>query len=139
MLEEAKVLDTRIKERKEQKNKAGEDVRITKETYRQTEQQLKEKQQKANELKEIIEELTRWKENNVSRQPIADNQKLIISKLSDARGLLDDLQNISTQTESTENTLKGKKKEKEELVVQSAIFKPNCNLHSRYIIKSSRN
>jgi len=67
--------------------------------------------------------LKRWKEENISRQPIAENQRLIVSKLADAGKLLESLHTVSTLIETVSGNIELTKKSKVDLEIQSVSIK----------------
>lgn len=127
LLDEAKVLDVQIRERTEQVAQAKNEVKLANENYKEKEKQLNEKQEEVNELHTNIEELKKWKDENISRQAVADNQSLIISKLSDALAELDTLQSISKKIETANSSFSKVKQEKENLETKSVIIKQDLH------------
>lgn len=120
LLEEAKGLDFQIKEKTEQVTLAANALSDTEENYKEQEQQLRDKQEEGDKLHSNIEELKRWKAENTPRQPIAENQSLIISKLGDARKLLDSLQLVLPLLEATQSNIGRSKKLKLDLDAKSS-------------------
>ncbi len=120
LLEEAKVLDFQIKEKTEQVTLTANELGDTEKKYKEQGQQLRDRQQEANKLLNNIEELKRWKTENTPRQPIAENQSLIISKLSDARKLLDSLKLVLPQIEANQNNIGRTNKLKLDLEAKSS-------------------
>ncbi len=53
-------------------------------------------------------ELEKWQQTNASRQPIAENKSLIISKLADAESHWNGLQQATKKLESVEGEIKEK-------------------------------
>ncbi len=119
LLEEAKVLDVQISERKAQVTEALNEQNIALENKKQQELQRKEKQEESNRLLANIDILTKWKEENNARQPVAENQSLIVSKLDDARKQLDALLVLTTNITTTTNNVEKRNDEKEKLTVAS--------------------
>ena len=119
LLEEAKVLDVQISERKAQVTDARHERDSALENKKHQERQLKEKQQESDELLAGIDALKKWKEKNNARQPIAENQTLIVAKLDDAQKQLDDLQVLSANIEITTDRINKQTKEKEKLTAAS--------------------
>ena len=118
-LEEARALDIQISEKTTQFNQSANDVKEADAHYQQEEQQLKNQQQYASQLMVSIENLQQWKKDNTSRQPIAENQGLISSKLIDARKLLDAIQLLSPQLDITLRTIDLTKQAKNDLETKS--------------------
>ena len=123
LLEEARGLDIQIREKTVQVKEVTNEVELTSNNYKEQEKQLKKKQQQADLLLNSIGELKRWKEENISRQPIAENQRLIGSKLADAWKLLDTLQSVSTLIESVSGKMDTTKQSKADLETQSVSIK----------------
>lgn len=119
-LEEARALDIQIREKTEQVNQAANEVKDADEHYQQQEQQVQEQQQQADQLLKSIEHSKQWKEDNSARRPIAENQGLISSKLSDAGKLLDTVQLLSPQFDATQSTIDRTKHAKIDLETKSA-------------------
>jgi DNA repair protein SbcC/Rad50 len=119
LLAEARALDIHITEKAEQVNKAAIELKEAQQRYQQLEQQLKDQQQEAERLQTVIEQLTQWKADNTARQPIAENQSLISSKLNDARKLLDALQLLLPKIDNTQKTIGQAHQAKTELEAQS--------------------
>ncbi len=119
LLEEAKVLDVQIRERATQVAEASNERNITLENKKQQELQWKEKQEDSNQLLKGIDALKKWKEENNARQPVAENQSLIVSKLDDAWKQLDTLLVLTNNITSTTNNVEKQKNEKEKLATVS--------------------
>ena len=123
VLEEARGLDIHIREKTAQVKEAIDEVQLATNNYKGQEKKLQEKLLQADILLNSIGELKRWKEENISRQPIAENQRLIGSKLADARKLLDTLQTVSTLIESVSGKMDTTKQSKVDLDMQSVSIK----------------
>lgn len=111
-LEEAKKLDTRLKEKNEQVVNAKKEAKTAKEDNSLYLIQLQNKKAEAAELLKDIEKLKIWKNENNTRQPIARNRDIIVSKLADAKKLLDSLQATSQDIEEVQGKIKEKEREK---------------------------
>ena len=105
LLEEAKTLDVQLRERNGQALKASTELKEASENHTKLQKQIATKQSEANQLESNIELLKKWKDENISRQAVAENEKLIVSKLSDAMELLEILQSLSTNIETTNETI----------------------------------
>lgn len=123
LLEEARGLDIQIKEKTEQVNQAVNEVKDIDQNYKLQEEQLQGQQTQADQLLGNIEKLEQWKEENNTRQPIAENQSLISSKLSDAQKILVSLQSLLPKLEATQLTIDKTKLGKIDLETQSAVIK----------------
>ena len=97
LLNEAKAIDVQLLERAEQITKASDEFTIANENYKEDEKQFLDQQEQAKLLRNSLDKLTKWKEENTVRQPVADNQNIIISKLTDAGKLLNSLKSISEE------------------------------------------
>src|SRR5690606_23165045 len=71
-----------------------------------------------------IEALNEWKTKNLDRRPIAENKDIILSKLQDARKLLDAIRASSRELEALQEKIKTKETEK-------AGFQTNLDTHHR--------
>jgi exonuclease SbcC len=105
LLEEAKTLDVQLRERNVQALKASTELNEATENHTKHQKQIETKQEEAKQLESNIELLKKWKDENISRQAVAENEKLIVSKLSDAKKLLEILQSLSTNIETTNETI----------------------------------
>jgi exonuclease SbcC len=119
LLEEAKALDIQIREKTEQVTGATNEVKDATTHYQQHEQQVQEQQRQVDQLLHTIEALKQWKADNSARQPIAENQGLISSKLSDAGKLLEDVQLLLPRLEATQSTIDRTKQAKIDLETKS--------------------
>ncbi len=105
-IDSAKALDVQVKEKGLQVSTASDEVVSIQKKQKQHQDLLNEKQQQAKELQQNIEQLTQWKEENSSRQLIADHQNLIISKLSDAGSLLKTLETLTSKSVNAQDTIR---------------------------------
>jgi exonuclease SbcC len=119
LLEAAKVLDVQISERTVQVTEVINERDTALENKKQQEVLLKAKQQEADQLLAGIDALKKWKEENIARQPIADNQSLIVSKLDDAQKHLDALKILTPNIETTTGNIDKQKNETEKLTASS--------------------
>lgn len=122
LLEEARALDIQISEKTEQLNRAADEAKEAEDKYQQQNQQLQLQQQEADQLLSSITQLQQWKKDNNSRQPVAEHYGVISSKLSDARTLLNVLQSLLPQLESTQNAIAEAKQEKADLEATSTVI-----------------
>ncbi|UTA69053.1 AAA family ATPase [Emticicia sp. 21SJ11W-3] len=114
-LEEARALDVQIKEKAEQVNQAVTEVKPVEVNHQQLQQQLQAQQQQSQQLLDSISQLQQWKQDNSSRQPIAENYSLISVKLGDAEKLLDVAQALLPQLQHTQTAIAEAKQAKTEL------------------------
>lgn len=87
-IENAKRLDTLIKEKKEQVVVAEQESKTAIQNKQDHLLLIQQKETEINTQQAEIIQLENWKNENVSRQPIAENITLITSKLTDAAKLL---------------------------------------------------
>lgn len=113
LLEEAKVLDVQINERTAQVKVALDERNSALESKQQQEEQWKGKQLEAAQLLAGLNALKKWKEDNSARQPVAENQNLIVSKLDDAQKQLGELHNLTTTIKTTIRNIDQQKKERD--------------------------
>jgi exonuclease SbcC len=104
-LKEARALDVQIKEKTEQVSQAATEVKTAEVNHQQLQQQLQTHQQQSEQLLVSISQLQQWKQDNSTRQSIAENHSLINSKLSDAQALLDAAQALLPQLESVQTSI----------------------------------
>jgi exonuclease SbcC len=99
LLNKAKELDVHLKERTDQQEAAAKEFSKTKEALHNHNQQLSLQQEKALQLDKTIDELTAYREKHESRQLLAENHKLIIAGLTEAKKYLEEehqaIQNIN--------------------------------------------
>jgi DNA repair protein SbcC/Rad50 len=120
LLEAARRLDIQIKEKTEQVTLAANEVKDIDLRYKQQEEKLQVQQLLASQLLNSIEKLKAWKEENTNRQPIAENQSIIKSKLSDAQKLLDAVQSVAPKLEAAQTDINRTKQVKIDLDTNSS-------------------
>lgn len=115
LLNIAKALDIQLSEKEAQVKRAAEEfASVTeKEAYQKTQLSLMDKELEG--LIKEIGELSRWKTENESRQSIAEQENLILSKLGDAEGMQKDLYSYSTRIHDTEQNVLKNEQEKQTL------------------------
>lgn len=106
MLEQARKLDTLLSEKKEQLTKAKDEAESALENNKRHQKLLEEKQTECSELSAQIKTIENWKTDHAERRPIAENRDLILSKLQDARKLLEIQQISASGLEQVRNILK---------------------------------
>ncbi|WP_217607181.1 AAA family ATPase [Chitinophaga sp. GbtcB8] len=99
-LEEAKKLDVQLIEKAAQIQQAKVEADQAADKLVRQEQQLSELKQKAVGLEEKIQQLHRWKAAQMPRQFIAEREALILSKLLDAKALLEDAATSSARIQT---------------------------------------
>ena len=110
-LEEAKKLDVQLREKQIQVKTATEEMVQAEQGHQAEldERQIHEKE--AAQLKEVIAQLNQWKEENSKRQPIAEHQQLIVSKLADAQQWVSDAVHIKDLIQTTQQEIQIAKQE----------------------------
>lgn len=91
LLEKARKLDTLLSEKKEQLEKAKEEAYSASERNIQQQRVLTDRQVEFTNLSDQIKTIVDWKAENADRSQIAENTDLILSKLQDAKKLLETL------------------------------------------------
>jgi exonuclease SbcC len=87
-LTEARKLDVTLNEKQEQLKDAESALKIAAANFLQNQKIVESNKKKSEELLASIGELEKWKNENVVRQPIAEQESLILSKLGDAGKML---------------------------------------------------
>ena len=113
LLEEAKKLDTLLNEKKEQVITAEKTYQEISKTYQNDQNEIAKKQVELSKLSNNITELKKWKEDNKSRQSIAENIAIIETKLADAEKLLAISKQNSENIEKNKEQINQKKQQKE--------------------------
>jgi exonuclease SbcC len=88
LLIEARKLDVTISERQQQLKDAEKTVALAADLVLRKKQLIEASKTKTDELLASIEALGKWKSDNQERQPIAEQEGIIISKLGDAEKIL---------------------------------------------------
>lgn len=87
-LTEARKLDITLNEKQEQLKDAESVLKITVTNFLQNQKIVESNKKKSEQLLASIGELEKWKKENEVRQHIAEQESLILSKLSDAEKML---------------------------------------------------
>ena len=95
LLAQALQLDIKISGKLEQVSDAALTAKLAADTSLQKQQLVKTAKEKNTRLLNSVKELRQWKADNESRQPIAEQESLILSKLKDAQKFLSDSQQLS--------------------------------------------
>src|SRR5690606_29346159 len=118
LLNKAKVLDVQLSELAKQIRRASEDVEVVRRReVRQREQYTRAKAELASTEDQILT-LQKWKEEHESRKPIAEQEHLILSKLYDAKRILESLQEYNSRITTAEEGITKNTKEKQILIEQ---------------------
>lgn len=88
LLTEARKLDVTLNEKQEQLKDAESVLKIAVANFLQNQKIVESNKKKSEQLLASIGELEKWKNENEVRQPIAEQESLIHSKLSDAEKML---------------------------------------------------
>jgi len=91
LMEKALELDVLLKERKELIGNREKELEALSGRHLQTIRQLEASVQKAASLAADISGITKWQDTHRQREPVADNVNLVISKLADASGFMNDI------------------------------------------------
>jgi len=123
LLEQAKKLDTLIAEKKETLEKAKKETDSASETKSQQQKILADKQAAYTALSAQIKTITNWKTENIDRSPIAENKNIILSKLQDAKKLLETVQSSTTELDVL--AAKIHNSETEKITIEASLGKQN--------------
>jgi exonuclease SbcC len=115
ILEQAKKLDTVIVEKREQLQKAKQDVDDATASINQHQKVFTDKQTEFSRVSAHINVITDWKNENKERSPIAENKEIILSKLEDAQKLLEIFQSSITELNQLQDQIKTDETKKNEV------------------------
>ncbi|EKF54420.1 SMC domain-containing protein [Galbibacter marinus] len=116
LLNAAKALDVKLLEKSEQVEHASEElIRVNRKLTLQTKESA-EVLIELGSVKEEILELQQWKADNESRGPIAEQENLILSKLQDAGGILQNLKYYNARIKKAEEDILINRKEQEDFL-----------------------
>ncbi|MEO6546796.1 MAG: AAA family ATPase [Ferruginibacter sp.] len=125
LLDQAKTLDVQLSERTEQLAQASTEVKRAKENCKEKEKLVNRQQEEVSRLNASNSSLKKWKDENLSRQAVADNQSLVLSKLSDAEENLHTLQTITIKIDNANAAFRKVAQEKEDLETKSVSITNN--------------
>ncbi|MEO8534998.1 MAG: AAA family ATPase [Flavobacterium sp.] len=137
LLEQAKKLDTLLAEKKEQLEKAKQEVEGATAAVNEEQKILTEKQAEFSGISAQMKVVTDWKTENKERSPIAENKDIILSKLQDAQNLLEIFQSSDTVLNQLQDQIKTDETKK--LEIESNLGKKTLeweNLKKNYAIKA---
>lgn len=123
LIQKARELDVLISERKGQIVQREQEVEAINSRYNLSSRQLTASKKEADKLAGLIAEITRWKEANRQREPVAENVSLIISKLTDAERYITDTRETGELIRKEEENLAAAGKEKILLEEQTGTFR----------------
>ncbi|RAJ80051.1 exonuclease SbcC [Chitinophaga dinghuensis] len=106
---EARALDVQLKEKQEQIRQATAQRDEARKRLQQQEEELSQKNTAAENLAASITALTKWKTDNVSRQPIAEQQEFILSVLHNAGVKVADLDRYAVELASIKDLIQSGK------------------------------
>lgn len=102
LLNRAKSLDVQLTEKAAQVKRAGDDFSAISEKVTGQKEQLSSAKKNLEGLEKEIDGLSRWKNENEPRQPVAEQESLILSKLTDAEDILKSLHDYTTSIKEAE-------------------------------------
>ncbi|MFT7196071.1 MAG: exonuclease SbcC [Marinoscillum sp.] len=108
LLEQASKLDTQLATAEEHLKTAKQEAEVTKTEFQKEAALVQEAHGQKDSVQTDLLELEKWQQTNASRQPIAENKSLIISKLADAESHWDGVQQATKKLESVEGEIKQK-------------------------------
>lgn len=113
LLNTAKALDVQLTEKAEQLKQATDDVAVVRKKEAEQNEEAAQVEKALEAVEKEIERLGRWKAENESRRPIAEQEPLILSKLEDAAGILKQLKNCTDRLHTAEEDSKKHYQEKQ--------------------------
>lgn len=131
LLNTAKALDVQLGEKAEQIKQAAEDVATVCKKEAQQKGHYSNTKKELDAIEKEIVKLNQWKKDHKNRQPIAEQEHLILSKLSDAESILKSLQNYTARIHTTkENSIK-RGQEKQVLLEQQRVIQNSLKQKQR--------
>ncbi|MBL3655559.1 AAA family ATPase [Fulvivirga sediminis] len=118
LLDQASKLDAQLEEARKRQQKTEAEAKQARETFQTINDTLQQSGEAQEKAKKQIEKTEQWQQNNATRQPIADNQSLIISKLNDAEKHWNDLQITKEKLESVSADIKQRERVVQQLEAQ---------------------
>ncbi len=115
LLDEAKALDVQLSEKTEQIKQAAAEVTIAFTREKQQKELFFRTQEESDILQREIIKLDRWKSDNTVRQPVADQESMILSRLGDAHGMLESLKHYRNLNLKIEEEIEKNQQEKQGL------------------------
>lgn len=111
LIDRAKTLDTLLKEKQAQNHLAEQAVEAAARNAQQQQQAIADKEREGAQIARQISELKEWKSKHAGNEPVAENIKLILSKLADAGVAL--ARQKTTERKITETLAKAAANEKQ--------------------------
>ncbi|HET8574167.1 MAG TPA: AAA family ATPase [Edaphocola sp.] len=118
LLNTAKALDVQLAEKAEQLKQATDDVAVVRKKETEQNEEAVRVEKVLDAVEKEIERLRQWKAENKPRQPIAEQETLILSKLEDAAGILEKLKNCTDRIHTAEEDSKKYQQEQQTLEAQ---------------------
>lgn len=118
LLNSAKALDVQLTEKAEQIKQAIEDFATVCNKEAKLKEQFSQADKELGDIEKEIVKLEQWKADNEAHQQIAEQENLILSKLQDAGGILERLQNYSSRIHNAEIDITKLQQEKQTLEEQ---------------------
>ena len=115
LLEQAKKLDTLLAEKKEQAEKYRQEAENASETNRQHQLLSATAQNEYSTINAQLKTITDWKAEHADRGPIAENKDLILSKLQDARKLLQTIQTATAELDQLQDKIRADETQKAQI------------------------
>ncbi|UII25139.1 AAA family ATPase [Fulvivirga maritima] len=115
LLDQASKLDTQLEEAHKHQAKSEANAKEAREAFQQVNDILQQSDKAQEQVKLQIEKIEQWQQTNSARQPIAENQTLIISKLTDAEKDWNELQGTKEKLESVTAEIKQKERAVQQL------------------------
>jgi exonuclease SbcC len=105
LLNKAKALDIQLTEKAEQVKRTTDEFSIISEKVTYQKGQLSLTKKNLEDLEKEIGKLGQWKGENESRRPIAEQESLILSKLTDAEEILKNVHDYTIRIQETEKKI----------------------------------
>ncbi|ANH81596.1 hypothetical protein A8C56_11970 [Niabella ginsenosidivorans] len=102
LLDEAKALDVQLSEKAEQIKQAAEENEQIHSRQKELSGQLLQAQKESDLLEQEVTKLTQWKIDHEARRPVAEQERMILSKLGDAESVLESLHHYALRIHNAE-------------------------------------
>ncbi len=129
LLNTAKTLDVQLTEKAEQIKQTNEDVAAVRKKETQQKEQFFQTVKELENIEKERVKLGQWKAENEFRQQIAEQENLILSKLGDAKEILESLQNYTIRIRTTEENIT--KNQQEQLALKRQLNTIQTSLQQR--------
>lgn len=118
MLNTAKALDVQLAEKAEQLKQGTDEVAVVLKKEIEQNEEASRVERALEAVEKEIERLRQWKADNEPRRPIAEQETLILSKLEDAAGILENLKNCTDRIRRAEDDSKKHRQEQQTLAAR---------------------